>query len=241
MTLLGSSLSTLGQELSGKDIVEQVEKRLWGKTMQGEYEMRITTPRWERRLELRVWMDRPTRSFIRIAAPAKEAGIGSLRIGAEMWNYLPSIERIVKIPPTMMLQPWMGSDFTNDDLVKESSMIDDYTHRVSGVETIEGTEAYLVELTPKPESAVVWGKVLYAVRKHDLMPLRTQYFDERGGLVRTLTFYEVKVYGARTVPTLWEMRPSAKPGNVTTIHFKSPVWDRPIDPEVFTQRNLQSK
>jgi outer membrane lipoprotein-sorting protein len=118
---------------SGREILDRVEKLLWGTTVQGAYEMTITTPRWTRTLVLKAWMDRPRRSFIRIVAPAKEAGIGSLRIGAEMWNYLPNVERVIKIPPSMMLQSWMGSDFTNDDLVKESSILDDYTHKVLGV------------------------------------------------------------------------------------------------------------
>lgn len=229
------------QELSGKDIVDRTERLLYGKTLQGEFEMKIATPRWQRTLAMKVWMDRPTRTFIRIVSPAKEAGIGSLRIGDEMWNYLPSIERIVKIPPTMMLQPWMGSDFTNDDLVKEASMTEDYTHRVLGIERFEGAEAYRVELLPKADSAVVWGKVVYLVRTSDFVPLQTTYYDERGALVRTMTFKDVKGIGGRTVPTVWEMRPADKPANVTSILFKSPVWDRPIDPEVFTQRNLQRK
>lgn len=127
---LGSARPGVTAEPSGRDVIQRVETLLWGKTVQGQYEMTITTPRWQRVLGLRVWMDRPRRSFVRIVSPAKDAGIGSLRIGAEMSNYLPNVERVVKIPPSMMLQPWMGSDFTNDDLVKESSVLDDYAHRV---------------------------------------------------------------------------------------------------------------
>ena len=223
------------QEPAARDILDRVETLLWGKTVQGEYEMTITTPRWQRTLALRAWMERPRRSFIRIATPAKEKGIGSLRIGAEMWNYLPNVERTIKIPPSMMLQPWMGSDLTNDDLVKSSSIIDDYTHRI----VREEGDAWVLELLPKPESAVVWGKILYWVRKADSVPLKEQFYDERGGLVRTMTFSEVRSLGGRTVPTRWEIRPADKPGNSTTFVIRSAVYDRPIDPEIFTQRNLQ--
>ena len=223
------------QEPAARDILDRVETLLWGKTVQGEYEMTITTPRWQRTLALRAWMERPRRSFIRIAAPAKEEGIGSLRIGAEMWNYLPNVERTIKIPPSMMLQPWMGSDLTNDDLVKSSSIIDDYTHRI----VREEGDAWVLELLPKPESAVVWGKILYWVRKADSVPLKEEFYDERGGLVRTMTFSEVRSLGGRTVPTRWEIRPADKPGNSTTFVIRSAVYDRPIDPEIFTQRNLQ--
>lgn len=230
-----AALPAAAQEPAARDLLDRVETLLWGKTVQGEYEMTITTPRWQRTLALRAWMERPRRSFIRIAAPAKEKGIGSLRIGAEMWNYLPNVERTIKIPPSMMLQPWMGSDLTNDDLVKSSSIIDDYTHRI----VREEGDAWVLELLPRPESAVVWGKILYWVRKADSIPLKEEFYDERGGLVRTMTFSEVRSLGGRTVPTRWEIRPADKPGNSTTFVIRSAVYDRPIDPEIFTQRNLQ--
>lgn len=203
--------------------------------MQGEYEMTIATPRWQRTLELRAWMERPKRSFIRILGPAKEKGIGSLRIGSEMWNYLPNVERTIKIPPSMMLQPWMGSDLTNDDLVKSSSVIDDYTHRMLR----EEDGAWVLELLPRPESAVVWGKILYWIRKQDFVPLKEEFYDERGTLVRTMTFSEVRLVGGRSIPTRWQIRPADKPGTSTTFVIRSAVYDRPLGAEIFTQRNLQ--
>ena len=229
------------QDLTGRDILDQVEKLLWGQTMQGSFEMSVTTPRWQRTLELRVWMDRPERSFIRILSPAKEAGIGSLRIKSEMWNYLPSIERTIKIPPSMMLQPWMGSDFTNDDLVKESSVVDDYSHRILGIEQADGAPVYRIEAIPKPEAAVVWGKLVYRVRKADFVPLGTEYYSERGELVRTMVYGNVRPIGGRTIPTRWEMRPTNRPGNLTVILLKDAQFDGPIDSEVFSLRNLQKQ
>lgn len=229
------------QPPDGREILERVEKLLWGRTVQGEYEMTITTPRWQRTLALKVWMDRPRRSFVRIVAPAKEAGIGSLRIGAEMWNYLPTVERIIKIPPSMMLQPWMGSDFTNDDLVKESSILDDYTHRVLGTVQVEGQAAWQVEAVPKPEAAVVWGRIVNTVRQADAMPIEQAFYSERNELVRVMRFSEVRPVGDRVMPTRWEMRPVAKPGQSTVIVLKQAVFDRPLDDETFTQRNLQKR
>ncbi|WP_260400391.1 outer membrane lipoprotein-sorting protein [Burkholderia ubonensis] len=220
-------------------LVERVDTLLWGKTLQGEFEMTITTPRWQRTLSLHAWMERPKRSFIRIRAPAKEAGIGSLRIGAEMWNYLPTIERIIKIPPSMMLQPWMGSDFTNDDLVKQSSAVDDYTHRILRTETAGAATAYVVESLPKPDAAVVWGKILYWIREADDIPLKQEYYNERNELVRVLTFSDVGPMGGRIVPTRWEMRPANNLGHATVIVMKTATYDKPVDTEIFTQRNLQ--
>ncbi len=233
------AISANAQDLNGREILDRAENLLWGKTLQGEFEMSITTPRWQRALTLRAWMDRPKRSFIRILAPAKEAGIGSLRIGAEMWNYLPNIERTIKIPPSMMLQPWMGSDFTNDDLVKESSIVNDYTQRILNVETVAGAPAYVVEALPKADAAVVWGRIVYWVRKADFIPLKQEFYSERGELVRVMTFSEIRPIGGRTVPTKWELRPTDKPGNVTTVLLKTALYDGPIDSEIFTQRNLQ--
>lgn len=237
--LLQGAATVHAQEPGGREILKRVERLLWGRTVQGEYEMTIKTPRWQRALDLRIWMERPGRSFVRILSPAKEAGIGSLRIGAEMWNYLPNVERMIRIPPSMMLQPWMGSDFTNDDLVKESSILDDYTHKILGTTVVDGQDAWQVQATPKPDAPVVWGRVLYLVRKRDFMPLRQEYFSERDELVRVMSFSDVRSIGGRVLPTRWEMRPVAKPGNVTTIVLKDAVFDRPVDEAIFTQRNLQ--
>jgi outer membrane lipoprotein-sorting protein len=237
--LMLAATTSWADEPSGREILDRVERLLWGTTVQGDYEMTIATPRRQRTLSLRVWMDRPKRSFVRVLSPAKEAGIGSLRIGGEMWNYLPNVERIIKIPPSMMLQPWMGSDFTNDDLVKESSILDDYTHKVLGVSAVDGESAYQVEAIPKPEAPVVWGRVVYWVRKSDIIPLKQEFYSERGELVRVMTFSDVRKLGDRTLPTRWEMRPVAKPGNVTTVRLKDAVFNQPVDEAVFTQRNLQ--
>lgn len=233
--------SAAAQNLDGREILDRVEKLLWGNTVKGDYEMTISTPRWQRTLGLRVWMERPRRSFVRIVSPVKEAGIGSLRIGNEMWNYLPNVERIVKIPPSMMLQPWMGSDFTNDDLVKESSILDDYTQKVIGTSQFGGDTLVLVEARPKPEAAVVWGRIVYTVRQRDWMPLRQEFFSERDELVRVMTLGDVRQVGGRLLPTRWEMRPQAKPDNVTQIVLKDAVFNQPIDAEIFTQRNLQKR
>lgn len=226
---------------TGSEVVARVEQLLWGRSVQGDYEMTITTPHWQRTLKLRMWMRRPDKTFVRILSPAKEAGIGSLRIKSEMWNYLPKIERVIKIPPSMMLQPWMGSDFSNDDLVKESSMVNDYTHTVTRTENYQGTEVYRIVSTPKPEAAVVWGSVVYLVRKSDLMPLRQDYIDERGQTIKILTFSAIRQFGNRELPSQWEMRPTQKPGNITRIHVINVVFDKPIKDSIFTLRNLRRR
>ncbi len=226
---------------SAIDAVTQAEALLWGKALVSDIDMTITTPTWSRTLSLHLWMDRPMKSFIRIAAPAKDAGISSLRIGSEMWNYLPAIERTIKIPPSLMLQPWLGSDFTNDDLVKESSMVNDYTHSMRATISAEEGEAYQIEATPKPNAAIVWGKVIYTIRKTDFMPLKLAFYNEREELVRTLVYSDIRPMGGRTIPTRWEMRPLNSPGKSTVITIKSVVYDKPINSEIFSLRNLKQR
>ncbi|MGZ5781256.1 MAG: outer membrane lipoprotein-sorting protein [Burkholderiaceae bacterium] len=227
--------------LSAAEIVDRAEDLLWGKTAVGDFEMTITTPTWSRTLSLKVWMDRPKQSFLRIATPAKDAGISSLRIDSEMWNYIPAIERTIKIPPSLMLQPWLGSDFTNDDLVKESSIVTDYTHRLIGEKKIDGNDAYQIEGLPKPNAAVVWGKIVYSIRKSDFVPLKLEYYDERGDLIRALNYSDIRTVDGRSIPTRWEMQPLTKPGKKTTIVVKSLMYNRPINADIFSLRNLKQK
>lgn len=224
---------------SGKELIEQVESALWGRTNHGVSEMTVITPHWKRTLTLHFWMDRPKRTFIRIDAPPKEAGIGSLRIEDEMWNYLPKIERIIKIPPSMMLQPWMGSDLSNDDLVKESSAVDDYRHTLQGTEEVDGQNVYRVESIPLPDAAVVWGKLIYKIRVDNRLPLRVEYYDERGELIKVLRYEDERTLGGRLIPTRWVVQPKDKPGNRTVFVIKEIAFDTPIAESIFSLRNLQ--
>lgn len=230
----------VADEPGGRELVEHVERLLWGKTNAGVSEMTIITPRWQRTLRLRFWMERPERTLIRILAPPKEEGIGSLRIRLEMWNYLPKVARIIKIPSSMMLQSWMGSDFTNDDLVKESSMLEDYTHRPPEIVDRHGIKAYRVECRPKPDAPVVWGKLEYVIRVSDRMPLEQRYYDERGELIKVMTFGDVRPLGGRVIPTRWEMQPLDKPRNRTVLTIQDITFDAPLDANLFTLANLRN-
>ena len=228
-------------EPTGQELIAHVEQILWGKTNRGAAKMTVITPRWQRTLDLHFWMERPDRTFIRILAPPKETGIGSLRIEDEMWNYLPKVERIIKIPPSMMLQPWMGSDLTNDDLVKESSIVEDYTHRLQGTETLNGVRVYRVESIPRPDAPVVWGKLIYRIRVDNRLPVSVEYYDERGELIKVLRYEDVRSMGGRSIPTRWVVQPQDKPGNRTVFVIKEIEFDKPIADDVFSLRNLQRR
>ncbi len=240
-SLIGISSGVDAQSAAdARTIIGKVESLLWANTLRADFDMHIVSPRWERTLRINVWMERPRRSFIRIIAPAKEAGIGSLRIGDEMWNYLPAVERTIKIPPSMMLQAWMGSDFANDDLVKQSSELNDYNHRLLDDGVVEGQPVWRIEATPKPDAVVVWGQIIYWIRK-DHIPVRQEFYNERRELIRALTFSEIKLIGHRQVPSRWEMRSAAKPDHYTVITVRDAYYNPRIDDDVFTHRNLQRK
>lgn len=236
LLMYGATTGVLAAEADSA--IALMEDLLWSKSSQGRYEMVIETPYWRRTLELDVKMQRPDRSFVRVLSPVKERGIGSLRLGSEMWNYIPKIDRVVKIPPSMMLQPWMGSDFSNDDLVKQTSLRDDYSHRI-GAETRD--ELMHIVSTPKPGAAVVWGRVESWIEPDTGIPHRQTYFDEAGAAVRELSFSDVRTMDGHTLPTRWEMRPLNGENKRTQVLIQRIEFDLELDPAWFTQRQLRAQ
>ncbi len=201
--------------------------------------MHIIRPKWERTLSFKAWAKGTKYSLIYITAPAKEKGQVFLKRDKEMWNWLPSIGRTIKIPPSMMMQSWMGSDMTNDDLVKESSIVEDYDHKLVGTEELNGYECYKIELIPKENAAVVWGKIYSWITQKEFFTLKNEYYDEDGYLVNTETLSKIKNVGDRTIPTYFEMVPAGKPGNKTTMEFTHIRFNIPIDDTFFSIQNMK--
>ena len=242
LILLSCASLSLAQELTPQEIVKRSDDLMRGDTQEGKYSMTITTPNWERRLELYVYSKGRDKMFIRILSPSKEKDTTTLRVQNEMWNYLPSVERTIKIPPSMMLQPWMGSDFANDDLVKESSVVYDYTHKIISEENTDGQDVYCIELTPKPGSAVVWYKRIMRINKKDFTPVRDEFYGKGDKLIKTLNYSKCKKISDRSIPAYWEMTSEAKQGHTTTIEIDDKVvYNKPIDDSVFSLQNLRSK
>jgi outer membrane lipoprotein-sorting protein len=221
-------------------IVDKVDRLYRSTSSSAELEMVVTTPNWSRTLRMDAWSEGMDKTFIRIAYPKKDAGIATLRIGSEMWNYFPKINKVMKVPPSMMMSSWMGSDFTNDDLVKESSMLRDYTHRII---TPEGAEPGLhyVELIPKRDIPIVWGKIILLVRKEDFIPVREEYYDEKGTKMRVMEFKEITDFGGRAIPAVLEINPLNKRGNKTVVRYIDIRFDVELDSDAFTLRNLQRR
>ena len=227
------------KQLTAKDIIKKVDNLFRGDSAHSIMEMTIVNPRWQRTLKMESWETGRKKTLIRILYPKKEEGVGSLKIGYQMWNYLPRVERAIKIPPSMMMSSWMGSDFTNDDLVKESSIVEDYFHELDQIVELGKEKAYRIVAIPKENAPVVWGKLVFFVRVNDYIPLRQEYFSEKGELVRYLNFDEIRVLDKRTMPTRWEMVPTKKKGKKTIINLLQIEFNKSIDDKIFSLRNLK--
>jgi len=214
--------------------------RLWrGDTSHAVMTMVVRTRHYERNMTMEAWSRGKDESLVQIEAPVKDRGVATLKVGQNIWNYFPKINRVTKVPPSMMMGSWMGSHFTNDDLVKESSYEEDYTYELTFHGRREGRAVYEVTLTPRPEAAVVWGKVTMEVTQDALMPLEFRYFDEDGRLVRRMTFDDPRRFGDRTVPARLVMRPEDKPEESTTVIYEELTFDVKLPPDLFSLRSLR--
>ncbi len=224
---------------SARDIMERVDRLLRGDSSHGVATMEVVTEHWERRITMELWSLGTDYSLVRIQAPVKEAGTATLMADDDIWNYLPKVDRTIKVPVSMMAGSWMGSHFTNDDLVKESQIVEDYDIEIAFDGERDGTAVWEFRLTPKAEAAVVWGHVEFQVRQSDTMPLWARYYDEDGGLARTMRYTEFENLGGRTVPFVMEMQPEDKPGERTTVRYQELEFDIDIDRSFFSLQNLK--
>ena len=231
--------------LTAREVAERSEASLRSVRTYLEAEMTVVSPRLAgpRVVAFQSWEDTPgKRSFIRILSPAKDAGSGFLKLHPNLWMYVPRVERTMRIPPSMMLQSWMGSDFTNDDLVRESSELDDYDHELLGVDTAPeghpGRRAYVVLYHPHEDAPVVWGRIRSWIEVEHGTPLRQEFFDEDGVKLRVMTFGEIREVDGRHYPHLWTMQPLDKEGHETRISVGEVRFDDTIADSVFTKRHL---
>lgn len=221
-----------------EEIVRRVDQLYRSQSSRAEMEMTIKTPHWTRTLRLQSWTGGQDRTFITILEPAKERGISTLKLGREMWNFFPRIGRTMKVPPSMMMGSWMGSDFTNDDLLKWKTLLHDYRSRLLPPPH-DRADRLEVELLPREQTVTVWGKIILVVRADDFLPVEQRYFDEAGQLARILRFGEIKRLGGRLLPASLELSPQNKPGHQTILSYHSIEFDQPVDPATFTLRNLE--
>jgi outer membrane lipoprotein-sorting protein len=228
------------QELTAKEIIKKADDKGRGLTSQGTMTLTIVRPDWTRSISLKSWSKGTEYSLIYITAPVKEKGQVFLKRQKDMWNWVPSIERMIKIPPSMMMQSWMGSDYTNDDLVKESSVVVDYTHKLLGREIVRDQECFKIELIPLPDAPVTWGKVITWVTVNGFNQWKAEYYDEDMELINTLNSYNIKKMGDREIPTKLEIEPTSKKGNKTILEINSMEFNKPIQDSFFSQQNMKT-
>lgn len=222
------------------DLIREVDRMYRSKTSYTELEMEIVTPHWQRTLSMYGWSEGMDKTFIRITSPAKEKGVATLRIENEMWNYLPKTNKVMKIPPSMMMGSWMGSDFTNDDIVKESSLFEDYSYELIDVDSAQD-KLYYINCIPREDLAVVWGNIVIAVNKADSLPAWQKYYDEKGELMRVMTYSDIRNFDGRIIPAVMELIPQHKEGHKTIVRYLEAQFDVPLDEETFTLRNLRTQ
>lgn len=221
-------------------VLQAVDDLYRGGSSHARIAMSVTTKHWKRTLEMESWTLGADRSLIRILQPKKERGTATLMVARDLFTYLSKTDRTIKISGTMMGGSWMGSHFTNDDLVRSNRFSEDFAASLTGQGMVDGTKIYQFTLTPKESAAVVWGKIVISIRASDLMPIAQVFHDEDGVAIKSLTFHDFRTVQGRTVPFSMRMLPLDKPGESTEIRYKELDYAVQLDDAFFSVQNLRT-
>jgi len=227
------------QAQDAREIIQKALDLQNGVSNQGEMEMTLVRPRYERTITMKTWSLGSEYFMIYIQSPARDKGQVFLKRQTDMWNWVPSISRMIKLPPSMMGQNWMGSDMTNDDLVKMNSLVNDYEQSIVGEEELEGLKCHIIELIPNPNANVVWGKIKLWVAEEEYFQLKGEYYDEDMELVNTMEASEITQFDDRRLPAKMVMTPVNKEGHQTIMTTKSLQFTVPIKESFFSQQNMK--
>jgi len=238
--LLFSPLLVQGQQMTAKEIVAEAEDQWQGEQSSiSTMTMKIIRPTWERTIEMKNWVKGRDFALTLITAPANEKGQTFLKRFNDMWHWMPSIGRLIKLPPSMMSQGWMGSDYTNDDILKESSMVTDYRHTLLGKEQIQDISCHKIRMEPTEEAAVVWGKVIKWISVEHFNQIKSEYYDEDGELVRTEIASNIREMDNRMIPSHIEVIPADEKGQKTVLKLNKIQFNRDISDGFFSQQNMK--
>lgn len=226
-------------QLSAKAVIAVGEERLRGRSSQARMKMSIVRPSYTRDLTLRSWAQGEDKALVEILEPAKETGVASLRVENQMWNYLPKTDQVVRVPTSLMLQSWMGSDFTNDDLMKASSLSRDYSHRVLKLQTVRNEKVVLIECLPLPNAPVVWGKIHHWARLADSLPIHQKFYDESGKLIRTIDFSHFRKMDDRVIPSQMKVTKMDGSKETTTVTYERVFFNHKIPEAVFSREEIR--
>ncbi|HAW51696.1 MAG TPA: outer membrane lipoprotein-sorting protein [Flavobacteriales bacterium] len=230
-------LAAFSQDVT--EIITKADEKMRGNSSKGEAIMQIVRPDWTREVRMKMWSLGTNKSMVLVTGPPRDKGLATLMRDQEIWNWQPSIERIIKLPPSMMMQSWMGSDFTNDDLVKQSSIVTDYTHKLLKDTVIENRPCYKIELIPKENAPVVWGKIEMCISKAEYLQLQVKFYDEDGYLVNTMKASGIKTMGGRVIPSFLEITPADNPKQKTTFEYLNLEFDIKLEDSFFSIQNMK--
>ncbi|MEL6970340.1 MAG: outer membrane lipoprotein-sorting protein [Bacteroidota bacterium] len=237
LTLLLTCGIILAQD--AKEIIQRAEDKLRGASSYSEMKMTVVRPDWSREVTMKSWAVGRDLSLILITGPARDKGVAFLKREREIWNWQPTIDRTIKMPPSMMMQSWMGSDFTNDDLVRESSILRDYEHELISEETVDGRTSWKIKLTPKSDAAVVWGEIFMWVDQAEYIQLKTEFYDEDGYLVNTMLGKAIKDMDGKLLPSIMEIIPAEEEGHKTVLEYVSLDFDITVKDSFFSVQNMK--
>lgn len=229
------TVALAAEVVDARALVREVETKYRGETAYAVMRMRIRTAAWQRELVMESWSRGRDDFLAEIREPSKERGIRTLKVGDEIWNYLPRIDKLMKIPSSMMGDAWMGSHVTNDDLVQDSKIEDLYVFHVAWADPVTAA----IEATPRPDAAVVWGRIFYVVDRVRQVPVEVRYDDEDGIAVRRIVFGDVRRIGDRWIPLRMTVLPLDKPDEATEIVYETLRFGEPIAADRFTLRALR--
>lgn len=232
-------ISTPAIAETASEIVRKADLQMRGESSYTETTMQIIRPDWTRTMSMKAWTKGADYSLVLVTAPARDKGSSSLKRNKEMWNWIPSIERVIKIAPSMLGQSWMGSDFTNDDLINQSSIVVDYTHRLLREEKFDNVACWVIEAIPKENAPVVWGKLVLHISMDQYHQRKVAYFDEFDELINTMITLEVKEIGGRALPTRMEMQPADTPQQKTVLTYQLAAFDFDLPTSFFSQSNMK--
>ncbi len=235
--LAGPGVNTEAQDAQA---IVQASFDYWrGKASTATVTMVIHRPDWERPMTLKAWTKGQSDSIVIVAAPPKDKGNGTLKRGKEMWMYNPKVNRVIKVPPSMMSQAWMGSDFSNNDLAKSDSILDDYIHTLIGTETHDGKKVYVIKSMPKPAAPVVWGMQRLKVRE-DYILLQEEFYDEDLKLVKAMTGFQIQMMSGRLFPKIWRMQKAGLEDEYTDLIYQELEFTDDLPDNLFTLTNLRN-
>ena len=223
----------------GQALVKAAVDYYRGETSIATVDMVIHRPNWERTLSIKAWTRGQKDSIFFISAPPKDKGNGTMKKGREMWMYNPKVNRIIKLPPSMMSQGWMGSDFSNNDIARSDSMIEDYTHTIIGTEIQDEKEVYVIESLPKPDAPVVWGMQRLKIREDHIL-LMQEFYDEDLTLVKAMTGQQIQMLGGKLFPKVWKMQKADVTDEYTLMDYKELSFEQSLPDNLFTLSSLKN-